>query len=76
MLGVFRNTLTANDKYTVRDSGNLSLAIETHLSLRPTVFQILLLHFWNLHQILNILKKKEYRHSYFISEITDCERLG
>ena len=35
-----------------------------------------LFHFWNLHQILNIFKKKDDRHSSSISEITDREKFG
>ena len=34
-----------------------------------------LLHFWNLHQVLNILKKKkDEAHSSTISDIIDSER--
>ena len=55
---MFRNTLTANDKYPVRDCQNLSSPIQLQLSLNPKAFFILLFHFWNLNQILNILKKK------------------
>ena len=58
ILGVFRNTLTANDKYPVRDCQNLSSPIQLQLSLNPKAFFVLLFHFWNLNQILNILKKK------------------
>ena len=58
ILGVFRNTLTANDKYPVRDCQNLSSPIQLQLSLNPKAFFILLFHLWNLNQILNILKKK------------------
>ena len=48
---MFRNTLTANDKYPFRDLQNLLTPAQLQLSLKP-------IHFWNLHQILNILKKK------------------
>ena len=52
---MFRNTLTANDKYPVRDWVNLPFRIQLQLSLKPTIF---LFDFFNLHQILNILKNK------------------
>ena len=39
-------------------------------------FQDFLLHFWNVHQIQNILKKKNEYPSLIISEIMDCERGG
>ena len=35
-----------------------------------------LLHFWNVHEIQNILKKKDEYPSLIISEIMDCERSG
>ena len=52
-LGLFVNTLTANDKYSLRDSQNLPQLIQMHLSNKK-VFRNFLLHFWNLNQILNI----------------------
>ena len=39
-------------------------------------FVSFLFHLWNLHQILNIFKKKDDRHSWCIFQITDCQRLG
>ena len=38
MLGVFRNTLTANGKYPVRDYEKLSSPIQMKLSLKPNIF--------------------------------------
>ena len=58
MLGVFRKTFTSNDKYPVRDCVNLLSPIQMQLSLKPTTFSDCFVHFWNLDQILNILKKK------------------
>ena len=55
---MFRNTLTANDKYPVPDCENLSSVIQTVLSLIPNSFSDSFFYFWNLHQILNILKTK------------------
>ena len=49
--------LTANDKYPVRDCVNFLSAIQMQLSRKPTIFSVFLLHFWNLHQTLHILKK-------------------
>ena len=66
---MFGNTLTANDKYPFRDLQNLLTPAQLQLSLKP-------IHFWNLHQILNLLKKKDDPNSYFITEITGFERLG
>ena len=58
---MFRNTLTPNDKYPVRDCENLWSPIQTQLSLKPKPFSDFFLffcYFWNVHQILNILEKK------------------
>ena len=58
ILGVFVNILIANDKYPAEDCENLSLPIQMQLSEKRKLFKNFLLHFCNLHQILNILKKK------------------
>ena len=55
---MFRNTLTGNDNYPVQDSDNLSSPIQMELYLKPTIFHDIFFHFWNRHQILNILEKK------------------
>ena len=58
ILGVFLNTLTDDDKYPVQHCENLRLPIQIQLSKQPKTFSQFFFHFWNLHQILNILKKK------------------
>ena len=55
---MFRNTLTGNGNYPVQDSHNLSSPIQMELYLKPTIFPEIFFHFWNRHQILNILEKK------------------
>ena len=55
---MFRNTLRANDKYPVQDCENLSFPIQIQLSLKPETFCDFFSYFWNVHEILNILKKK------------------
>ena len=55
---MFRNTLPTNDKYPVQDCENLSFPIQMQLSLKPKTFCDFFSYFWNLHEILNILKKK------------------
>ena len=56
--GVFLKTLTSDGKYPVQGSGNLQLRIEIQLSEKKKKLSDFLFHFWNLHQISNILKKK------------------
>ena len=58
VLGVFLNTLTANDKYPVQDLENLQLAIQMQLFKKGKTVPQFFFHFRNLHQILNILKEK------------------
>ena len=57
-LGVFVNTLTANEKYPVPDCENLQFNIEMQLSCKRKTFSDFLFNWWNLHQILNIFGKK------------------
>ena len=73
---MFRNTLTANDKYPVRDCVNLLSPIQMQLSLKPTIFSHFFVPFLESTSNFKHFEKKDDRHSYFISEITDCERLG
>ena len=72
---MFCNTLTANDKYPVRDCVNFSSPIQRRLSLKPTIFSEYFGPFLQSTSNFKHLEKKDDRHSYFISEITDCERL-
>ena len=57
-LVVFVNTWTSNDKYSVPNSDNFSLSIQLLLFKKRKSFVNFLFRFWNLHQNLNILKKK------------------
>ena len=72
---MFCNTLTANDKYPVRDCVNFSSPIQMELFLEPTIFSDFFVPFVESTSNFKHLEKKDDRHSYFISEITDCERL-
>ena len=58
ILAVFVNTLTAVSKHPVQGCENFPLQIQMHLSKKQRTFSEPFLHFLNLHQILNILKKK------------------
>ena len=72
---MFRNTLAANAKYLVRDCVNLSSPIQMQLSEKPITFQIFFVPFRESKSNLKHFEKKDDCHSWFISEITDCERL-
>ena len=58
ILGVCVKTLTADGKYFVQDCGNLPLAIQMHYRKNKNFFLYFLFHIWNLHGILNVLKKR------------------
>ena len=76
MLGVFRNTFTCNDKYPVRDCENLLSPIQMQLFLKPETFSDSFVPLLESTSNFKHFRKKDDRHSYFISEITECQKLG
>ena len=72
---MFRNRLTANENYPVQDSENLSSPIQMHLSLEPKLFSDSFVPFLESKSNLKHFEKKDDRHTNFLSEITECERL-
>ena len=73
---LFRNTLTANDNYRVQDCENLPSLIQMSLSLERNFFSDLFVPFLESTSNFKHFEKKDDRHTYFLSEITECERLG
>ena len=73
---MFRNTLAANDKYPVHDCVNLSSPIQMQLSSKPIIFSDFFVPFLEFTSNFKRFEKKDDRHSYFILEITDYERVG
>ena len=73
MLGVFRNTLTANVKYPARFFVNFLSRIQMQLSFKPRVFSDFFVPFPKSTSNFKHFEKKDDRHSYFIPEIRDCE---
>ena len=59
IIGSFFITWTADYKYPVPDCENLPFPIHIQLSSKKKPFLGFLFHLWNLHQILNIFKKKK-----------------
>ena len=47
-----------------------------HYLRNKRLFLDFLLHFWNVHEILSIFKKKDEYPSLIISEIIDAQRRG
>ena len=73
---VFGNTLTANEKYPIRDCVNFSSPIQMQLYLKPRIFSDFFVLFLESTSNFRHLETKDDRHTYFISEITECERVG
>ena len=73
---MFRKTLTAKDKYPLRDCVNLSSPIQMQLCSEPRIYSDFFVGFLESKSNFKHLEKKDDRHTYFISEITHCERVG
>ena len=68
--------MTTNDNYPVQDCGNLSSPIQMELSFKPNIFSDFVLQFLESTSNFKHFEKKDDRDTYFISEITECEKLG
>ena len=73
---MFRNTLTANDKYSFHDLENLFSPTQIQLSLKPKTFFDFFLPFHQSISNFKIFEEKDDCHSQFITEITAYEKLG
>ena len=73
---MFRNTLTANDKDPFQDGKNLTSLIQLQLSPKPKTFSDSFVPFLQGIPNFKHFETKDDRHSCFISEITDRQRLG
>ena len=58
ILRMFDNALTADEKYSCSHMQNLLQQFQTPLSQKKKTFSDFLLHFWNMHEIWSIFKKK------------------
>ena len=74
ILGLFVNTLTADDKYSLLNRENLTQSIQTLLSQKQKTFSRIFSSF--LKSTLNFehFQKKDDPHSQCISEITVSEK--
>ena len=73
---MFRNTLTANDKYPLWDCQNFSSPIQMQLPLKPKTFSDFFVPFLESTSTFKHFENKYDRNSYFNMEFTGCERLG
>ena len=73
---MIRYTLTANDNYPVQECGKLSSPIQKELYLKQIIFSNFFVSFLECTSNFKHFEKKNDLHSYFISEIKDCDRPG
>ena len=73
---MFGNTLTSNDKYPIWDCVNFFSPIQMQLSLKVTFFSNFFVPFPESTSNFKHFERKDDRHTYFLWEITECERLG
>ena len=75
ILGLLLNTLAVDEKYPVLDRDNLTMPIQMQLSEKQNTFSEFFAPF--LKSVLNFkhFESKDDRHSFCISEITDCENV-
>ena len=73
---MFCNTLTAIDKYHFPNLQNLLPPTQLQLSLKPKTLSDCSNPILEGTSNFKHFEKKDDPHSYFITEITGCERLG
>ena len=73
---MFRNTLTANEKYLFHGSKNLLSPIPIQVSLKPKALSDFFVPFLESTSNFKHFEKKDDRHSYFLTEFTGSERLA
>ena len=71
-LGHFLNTLTADDKYSLRNSANLSQPIQVELYKQQKFFSFFAT-FTKFILSFKDVEKKDDPHSLCISKMADCE---
>ena len=69
ILGLFFNTLAADDNYCLFNKDNLTEPIQMQSSKIKKKFRSAFVHFWNLDQILNIYEKKMTVISYVFPKL-------
>ena len=75
-LGLFANTSTANDKYSLCDSEKLPPPVQMQLSKKQNTFNHFFASLLKSRSYFQHFEKKDDLHSLCISEITDCKRRG
>ena len=76
VLGLFVNTVTADDKYFLLTRNNLLEDLQMHISRKKNLFLNFFLRFQNLDPTFTISEKKGDPHGRCIFEHTDSEKRG
>ena len=74
IVGVFLNTLNANDKYSRGIRENLPQQIQTQLSEKPKTFSGFFIAFLKSTSKSEYVEKRYESHRLNISKIIDCEK--
>ena len=76
ILGLFVNSLSADDKYSLLNRDNLLQHIQMHLSQKPKIFAQFLFTFSKFRFNFENFQKKDDPHSWCIFELMESEKLG
>ena len=76
ILGLFANTLTAEDKYSFFNKDSLTQPIQMQLSKNQKTFFELLSEFLKSRSNVEHFEKNDEHHGLDISEITDFKKRG
>ena len=76
ILGRLVNRLPTNEKYPVLKRDNLTMPIEMQFSRKQKTFSELLLHFRNLYEILNSLRKKMTLIDFVFPKLRTAKKLS
>ena len=76
MLGLFIYTMTADDRYSLRNSNNLLQPIQMQLSKKQTFFFSIFFGISKIYIKFWTFWKNDDPHSLRISKIRNCERNG
>ena len=74
-MGLLVNLSAADEKYPVSNRDNLTTAIQIELSQKEQNFSDFVGTFSKSRLHFEDFEKKDDNHSFFVSEITDCENV-
>ena len=76
VLGLFVNTLTAENKFSLRNSENLPQQFQMQLSKKRETSSVFFLLFLKCTSNFEHFEMKDDPHTLYIFETTDCEACG